>query len=46
MMKRKIIRQGHNTLTITLPSDWAKRFNIEAGKEIDLTERDENAPYR
>ena len=39
-MKRKIIKQGHNTLTITLPSDWAKRFNLEAGKEIDMIERD------
>jgi len=39
-MKRKIIKQGHNTLTITLPSEWVKRFNLKAGKEIDLTERE------
>jgi phosphate uptake regulator len=39
-MKRKIIKQGHNTLTITLPAEWAQRFNLEAGKEIDLDERD------
>ncbi len=39
-MKRRIIKQGHNTLTITLPSEWTKRFNLEAGKEIDLDERD------
>ncbi|MBR9706566.1 hypothetical protein GOV14_06010 [Candidatus Pacearchaeota archaeon] len=39
-MKRKIIKQGHNTLTITLPSVWTKRFNLEAGKEVDLVERD------
>ena len=32
-MIRKIIKQGHNTLTITLPSEWTKRFNLEAGKE-------------
>lgn len=38
-MKRKIIKQGHNTLTITLPSKWAKRFNVCAGCEIDLIER-------
>jgi len=39
-MKRKIIRQGHNTLTMTLPSEWVKRFNLEAGKEVDLIEKD------
>jgi bifunctional DNA-binding transcriptional regulator/antitoxin component of YhaV-PrlF toxin-antitoxin module len=39
-MKRKIIRQGHNTLTMTIPSEWAKRFNLSAGKEIDLIERE------
>ena len=39
-MKRKIIKQGHNTLTITLPSEWTKRYNLKAGKEIDLVERD------
>jgi phosphate uptake regulator len=39
-MKRKIIKQGHNTLTITLPAEWTKRLNIEAGKEVDIEERD------
>jgi len=39
-MKRKIIKQGHNTLTMTLPSEWTKKFNLQAGKEIDLVERD------
>ena len=39
-MKRKIIKQGHNTLTITLPSDWVKRFNLQGGNEIDLIEKD------
>ncbi|MGV8152277.1 MAG: AbrB/MazE/SpoVT family DNA-binding domain-containing protein [Candidatus Nanoarchaeia archaeon] len=37
-MKRKIIRQGHNTLTITLPSEWAKKLNLNAGDEIELNE--------
>jgi len=39
-MRRKIIKQGHNTLTITLPAEWTKRFNLDAGKEVDLIERD------
>jgi len=39
-MKRKIIKQGHNTLTITLPNDWAKEHNVKAGGEIDVSPRD------
>ncbi len=38
--RRKIIKQGHNTLTMTLPSKWVKDFNIKAGDEVDLIERD------
>jgi phosphate uptake regulator len=41
-MKRRVIRQGHNTLTITLPSKWAKDLNINAGDEIELIERDKS----
>jgi len=39
-MKRKIIKQGHNTLTITLPTEWVKRINLKAGDEIDLYEKE------
>ena len=39
-MIRKIIKQGHNTLTMTLPSNWVKKFNLTPGDEIDLSERD------
>ncbi len=39
-MRRKIIKQGHNTLTITLPSKWAKNFNLKSGDEIEIIERD------
>lgn len=39
-MRRKIIKQGHNTVTVTLHSDWVKRFNLKAGEEINLIERD------
>ncbi len=38
-MKRRVIKQGHNTLTITLPSDWTKRYNVLPGAEVDLTEK-------
>ena len=37
-MKRKIIKQGHNTLTLTLPTEWAKKLNLNAGDEIDVLE--------
>lgn len=37
-MKRKIIKQGHNTLTMTLPTEWVKKLNLKAGDEIDLSE--------
>jgi len=37
-MKRKIIKQGHNTLTITLPSEWVKKLNLNAGDEVDICE--------
>jgi len=39
-MKRKIIKQGHNTLTVTLPSEWAKQFNLKSGDEVDMSERE------
>lgn len=35
-MRRKIIKQGHNTLTLTLPKEWTKKLNIKAGDEIDV----------
>lgn len=37
-MKRRIIKQGHNTLTITLPAEWSKKLNLNAGDEVDLVE--------
>jgi phosphate uptake regulator len=37
-MKRKIIKQGHNTLTITLPNKWTKELNLKPGDEVDTVE--------
>ena len=39
-MKRKVISQGHNTLTMTLPSEWVKKFNLTRGSEVDVVEKD------
>jgi len=41
-MKRKIIRQGHNTLTVTLPSKWAQKYGVRPGNEIDINEQDKS----
>ncbi len=38
-MKRKIIKQGHNTQTITLPSDWVKKLNLTNKDEVNITEK-------
>jgi len=38
-MKRKVIRQGNDVLTVTLPKAWTRRFNLKAGNEIDVEER-------
>jgi phosphate uptake regulator len=39
-MKRRIIKQGHNTLTLTLPSEWVKKLNLKAGDEVDVLEKE------
>ena len=42
MMKRKVIKQGHNTLTITIPSKWAVKHGVKAGDEIDVRENEKS----
>lgn len=39
-MKRRVIKQGHSTLTVTLPNKWAKNLNLNAGDEIDVVEKE------
>jgi len=41
-MKRRVIKQGNNTLTITLPRKWASSANIKAGDELDIIEEGNN----
>lgn len=38
-MKRRVIKQGHNTLTITLPAKWAEGNSIKAGDELEIEEK-------
>ena len=37
-MKRKLNRVGQNTLTVSLPSEWAKTHNLKPGDDIELME--------
>lgn len=37
-MKRKINRVGTSTLTVSLPSKWAKQQGLKAGDEVDVGE--------
>ena len=39
-MKRKIVKQGTSTLTISLPSKWVSRFALKSGDEIFIEEKD------
>lgn len=39
-MKRKVIKQGNGTLTITLPKEWCNKFNIKGKDDIDVRERE------
>ena len=33
-MKRKIVKHGSSTLTVSLPNKWAKIHGIESGDEV------------
>jgi len=37
-MKRKVIKQGHNTLTVTLPRKWCNTQNLVGGDEVNIEE--------
>ncbi|MFA6461861.1 MAG: hypothetical protein WCV90_06355 [Candidatus Woesearchaeota archaeon] len=37
-MRRKLIKQGDNALTLTLPAKWTKLNGLKAGKEVDIEE--------
>jgi phosphate uptake regulator len=37
-MKRKIVKQGQATMTISLPASWIKKFSLKEGDELDIEE--------
>jgi len=39
-MKRKLIKQGANALTITLPKEWTVLHQLKAGEEVDASIED------
>ncbi|MBD3248714.1 hypothetical protein GF336_01595 [Candidatus Woesearchaeota archaeon] len=38
-MRRKIIKQGHNTLTVSLPKKWCEGHSLKDGEEIEVSEK-------
>lgn len=38
-MKRKIIKQGNGTLTLTLPKEWTKKIGLSGKEEIEVVEQ-------
>lgn len=39
-MKRKIVKHGSATLTVSLPSKWAKKYNLKKGDLVEVIERE------
>ncbi|MBW3014023.1 hypothetical protein KY335_02170 [Candidatus Woesearchaeota archaeon] len=37
-MKRKLVKQGTATLTVSLPTSWTNKFRLKPGDEIDIEE--------
>ena len=38
-MERKLVRQGNNALTVTLPAKWLQQKGLEAGNTVNIIER-------
>jgi antitoxin component of MazEF toxin-antitoxin module len=38
-MERRLVKQGRNALTITLPADWLRRRGLKAGEPVYVSER-------
>jgi phosphate uptake regulator len=41
-MRRKIIKQGNNSFTLTLPIDWIRDSNLDGGSDIEINQEDNN----
>jgi len=41
-MRRRLIKQGHDTLTITLPKEWVAQQSLKKGDEISILNQNGN----
>ncbi len=41
-MERKLVKQGNNALTITLPAEWLKKYHLKPGDVVEIEERDKS----
>jgi len=41
-IKRRVVLHGDSTLTVSLPSTWVKRFNVQKGDELNVEENNKN----
>ncbi len=39
-MKRKVVQHGPATLIVSLPSKWVKKYEVDKGSELEVTEED------
>jgi phosphate uptake regulator len=39
-MKRKVIQLAGKTLVVSLPSKWAKKYNVRKGNEVEVSEQE------
>lgn len=39
-MKRKIIRQGNDSFTLTLPIKWVRGYDLKEGNEVDISDEE------
>lgn len=39
-MRRKVIKQGNGTLTVTLPKQWTKEVGLSGNDEVEVQEKD------
>ncbi|MBI1969798.1 hypothetical protein HYS48_03835 [Candidatus Woesearchaeota archaeon] len=35
-MKRKVVLHGPSTLTVSLPTEWVKKYEVKKGQELDI----------
>lgn len=44
-MKRKVFRLGTSTLVVSLPSKWAKKYNLGKGDELETIEKERSITF-